>query len=421
MINKVQHRKKENVNWAGAAVNLKLYNEDGVRTLEKSKANIRFVTGETVVMDENSFIVVRPEKKREELSLFSGAVRASKAKVLTDSATIEPRIDKKGPTPDYKTRVKLDKTTVVEVFDGEVDVSALGKTVTLTKGFGTQVKFMSTPSAPKALPPLPEFDMTAKDMNIEKSGLNIKTTGYNFYRDSNDFTKSNLSFELTLPATKDIKTGNKDESKVLSNTVIKEYHIQIAQDSDFIKPVIDEVNEYKQKIDLNLDKYKLPDGTYYYRIAYVDDFGFESKFTLVKRIVLDTSPPEITLMTPQENQQFSEDFIYVEGTTKEPAMVTINDKTVMTDEQGNFNTALTARIGRNEILVIAKDKAGNSAKIKRDTYKTLKAVKSKFSVDKIYVDDPKNKWMSTPATVAISITTFLVILAVVLLILAPPK
>src|SRR3989339_2175913 len=75
--NDVRFRKKNDVNWDKATPNMELFNEDGLRTMEKSEANIRFLTGEVVRLDENSFVILRPEKKREEVEIYSGAVRAT--------------------------------------------------------------------------------------------------------------------------------------------------------------------------------------------------------------------------------------------------------------------------------------------------------------------------------------------------------
>ena len=108
--------------------------------------------------------------------MLSGGVRASKAKVLTHSSTISPKISPKSSAPDYKTKIKKDKTTLVEVYEGVVDVTAEGKTVTLKKGFGTEVKFKHPPSLPRALPPSPEL---ASKRTPRTTGLPIKSASKN--------------------------------------------------------------------------------------------------------------------------------------------------------------------------------------------------------------------------------------------------
>jgi hypothetical protein len=125
--------------------------DDGLRTLQQSSAKVKFPSGETLNMDENSLIILKPEKKREEIDLLAGGVRASKTKVLTSSTIVDPKIEPKSEAPDFRTKLKEDKTTLVEVYEGIVDVTAQGKTVTLTKGFGTAVKFKEAPSLPQAL------------------------------------------------------------------------------------------------------------------------------------------------------------------------------------------------------------------------------------------------------------------------------
>jgi hypothetical protein len=127
LLNDVRYRRNTQAEWKQAFVDMELYNEDGLHTLGASQARVKFPSGELLQMDENSLIILKPEKAREEVDLLSGGVRASKTKVLTSASIVGPRIEPKGPAPDFRTKVKEDKSTLVEVYEGIVDVTAQGK------------------------------------------------------------------------------------------------------------------------------------------------------------------------------------------------------------------------------------------------------------------------------------------------------
>ncbi|OGS22780.1 MAG: hypothetical protein A2252_10670 [Elusimicrobia bacterium RIFOXYA2_FULL_39_19] len=350
MTNDVKFRKRDNVNWDPARLNMELFNDDGIRTMSNSEANVKFLTGEIIRVDENSFIILRPEKKREEVEIFSGAVRASRARVLSESIVIDPKIQPRSKEADFKTRVKPDKTTLVEVYEGVVDVTAQDKTVTLTKGFGTEIKYMAPPSLPRQLPPLPEFNLgTGKKTDLDEN-----------------FAKDSLNFNLKTP---DTKKGKDDQSKILS-AGIKKYHLQIAKDYEFKTIIVNEISEIKDKMNFDFSQMKLVDGKYYYRVSYIDDLDFESRFSQPKVFSIDNTAPVLEVTKPADEEQTPDDFIYVEGKTEPGSYLQVNDRVVQIVENGGFVTAVTARQGRNIIVINVKDKAGNLTRIEKIVYKT---------------------------------------------------
>ncbi|MDI6641104.1 MAG: LysM peptidoglycan-binding domain-containing protein [Elusimicrobiota bacterium] len=390
LLNDVRYRRQKEVAWNKAKIDMELYNEDSLRTMANSRANVKFLTGEIVHLDENSFVILRPEKKREEVELFSGAVRASKAKILTETAVVEPKIDPKVKESDFKTKIKPDKTTLVEVYEGIVDVTAQGKTVTLTKGFGTEVKYLKPPSPPRALPPLPEFQLeTVTPTEV----------------------KSTLSFDLKVPEIKKIyrteTTG--EEAKTISAFELKKYHLQVSKDSEFKNIILDEIKDIKDKLAVELSKLNLADGRYYYRVSYIDDLGFESIFSPVRQFVLDSKPPVVELQIPAENEKFIDEFLHIKGKTEQNVSLTINDKSVLSDDAGNFSTAIMLKYGRNTIKILAKDTAGNTTTLERNVYRVNSGIKSER-------DREEKKWITTPTGISIAISTFLVIIGVLALI-----
>jgi len=407
LINDVKYRKKNTIDWKKAILDMALYNEDGLRTFSNSSAKVKFLTGEIVHLDENSLVILRPEEKREEVELFSGAIKASKAKVITESAVIDPKTEK----TDFRTKIKPDKTTLVEVFEGIVDVTAQGKTVTLGKGFGTEVKFMKPPSNPVPLPQLPEFETKT----IEKA-TTVKGSKIEDKIEKTDFVKDTLDLNLKpIESIKKQKEDKKETAKIISANLVN-YHLQISKDIEFKNIVVDEIKEIKQELKLALDKEKLKDGQYYYRVSYIDELGFESKFSPVRSFIIDTTPPEIEILKPEENEEIIDEFIYIEGKTEPGVYLTVNDKEILPDETGKFETALMSKKGKNTIVFLAKDKAGNIKKVERNVYKVTKITYKKTPSK---LQKKEKDWWSTPAGISVSIVTFLIILGVLVFILKP--
>ncbi|MBN1622498.1 MAG: LysM peptidoglycan-binding domain-containing protein [Endomicrobiales bacterium] len=369
ILNDVRFRRREESKWKEAKLDMELYNEDGLRTLQQSIAQVKFPSGELLRLDENSLIILRPEKKREEIDLLSGAVRGSKTKILTDSSIVDPRIEARGPAPDFKTKIKQDKTTLVEVYEGIVDVTAQGRTVTLTKGFGTEVKYMEPPSLPHALPPRPELEVgepqDKKTIGISKS----KPV------DATKVASDSLDIEIKAPAA--IQQGppgkiedkkSKSKSKVIGKIVSK-YHIQISPDTDFKSLVVDKIDKLKESINLNIAQYQLADGLYYYRIAYIDELDFEGQFSNPVQFIIDTTPPSLEVF-PIMSDGDKDQFIHIEGLTEPSVTLKLDDKIIQVDENGRFMTALIPRKGETRYDLTARDRAGN---ISRETISIDKA------------------------------------------------
>jgi len=127
IMNNVRARKKGGSEWEKAVLDMRLFSEDGVRTLSDSQARIKFIKGEVLRLSENSLIILKPEKKEETVELLSGELRASEARVLTASAVVEPQISPTLDRPDFRAKIKEDKTTLVSVYKGKVDLIAEGE------------------------------------------------------------------------------------------------------------------------------------------------------------------------------------------------------------------------------------------------------------------------------------------------------
>lgn len=412
ILNKVKYKRSDSVIWEDAVINMELKNEDAIATYEKSRANVRFYSGEILSIDENSFVTIRPELKQEEISLHKGAVRATKAKVITDNAVITPKIEPKSEKTDFKTKIREeDKTTLVEVYEGAVDVTAQGKTVYVPKGFGTEIKPLSPPSPPKALPPPPEIQLETSKISPEKELVLTKNV-------------SNISFQLKAPKIeqKEITSNqtleeklNKEKTKQTTKPrtigfIAKKYHLQISKEEDFKKIIYEETNEIRpnQKIEIDLKSLQLPDGKYYLRISYIDELGFGNPGEPIS-IVVDTTPPKL-ITNLQDIEKTEQEILHITGETEPQAYLKINNRHVEVDKDGKFSYALLLNFGVNKVEISAKDRYGNETYLQ---YK-VERVKNLSNEEKVNIASneaiTEEKRLSLATILASSVSLVVVIL-----------
>lgn len=384
MLNDVRYRRTKETLFKKAILHMKLYNDDAVRTFKESQAQIKFYSGELLRVDENSFIIIRPEQKQDEVNLLAGAVRASRARILAADTVVMPKITPKHKNADFKTRLKENKTTLVEVYEGIVDVTARGKTVTLSKGYGTEVPYLKPPSAPKKLPPLPVL------LNEILPGTNITAQS----RFSQDF------LTITLKSPK-LSPGSKGKAKVLGQ-LINKCHLQVASDHAFKDIVLDEINSLEKNLRVDFKKKNIPDGTYFYRIAYMDELGFEGQFTNPKKFSIDRHPPRITIYRPAEGVFINSEFVRVEGKTEPNCLVKIDGHDVPVGKNGLFQISLAPKYKEVVLTITSEDAFGNIATLKRSL---------------IYLPgkEKKETFFSKPANIMVGILSFTVMAGIIAL------
>lgn len=79
-------------------------------------------------------------------------------------------------------------------------------------------------------------------------------------------------------------------------------------------------------------------------------------------VIYDIKPPELAISSPQDNSKFSgskQKQVNIQGNS-DGVSVTINDRVVILSSNGNFNTNYSLADGQNTLLIVAKDKAGNT-------------------------------------------------------------
>ncbi|PIR06597.1 MAG: hypothetical protein COV55_03680 [Candidatus Komeilibacteria bacterium CG11_big_fil_rev_8_21_14_0_20_36_20] len=68
------------------------------------------------------------------------------------------------------------------------------------------------------------------------------------------------------------------------------------------------------------------------------------------------APPKIIILEPTNNLKTTESSISIVGSTEAEVQLTINDETIVLDDQGNFNQSINLAVGLNNLQISAKKK-----------------------------------------------------------------
>lgn len=350
----VRYKRKGSEDWREVNPNMTLKYEDSIRTLSGANARVRFATREIVVIEENSYVVLKPEKILQEIELFQGGVRASQAKIILPQGTV---VQPRGINSDYQAKIRDDQTEVVFVHKGKVDVTAQGKTVTIPEGFGTHVLKSAPPSTPQPLREFPDYNPeTFKNI---PSGLPFKKN-------------KNETVTIVPPKNVEKKSGNGGKS-VVSNNIFSTYHLQLAKEPEFKTIILEKSAPIGTPFDVKTED--VPDGIYYTRVAFVDALGVKGDFSKPAQVIRDTQAPQITSLTPANGDTFYGDDIYctVMGIVSGATAISVNNDVVFIDQEGRFSKLLTLKEGVNEIRIIARDTSDNETiEIRKVTYSKRK-------------------------------------------------
>ncbi len=350
-IPEVRFKRKGEQEWQQAKADMTLKYEDSLRTMKGAQARVRFPSKEVVQINENSYVVLKPEKILQEIQLLEGDVRASRAKVIMPGGTV---VKPQGNGSDYQAKVREDKTEVVFVYKGQVDVTAQGKTVTVREGFGTQVPKSAAPMEPMPLTNFKDFDpkeLTANTTRTQVAGQKpIK------------FTPPTQSATPTPAST---TPSNGKAKSVVSKNILSNYKLQLARDNKFLTVVLEKTEPTGQAFDIK--KANLPDGTYFMRVAFIDALGVASPYSETNSITKDTEPPQLELVSPQDRQTFvgEETSCDVMGTVKGATMIAINGEVVFISPTGRYSKTVYFKEGINKISVVARDVHNNETVIER--------------------------------------------------------
>jgi hypothetical protein len=96
-----------------------------------------------------------------------------------------------------------------------------------------------------------------------------------------------------------------------------------------------------------------------------DSVGNKSRLSKAIVITYDASPPKLLITNPADNLTVTSANVTVTGKTDAAASVTVNDRQVIVQPDGQFSTSVTLVSGSNTIVIATTDSAGNTSKVSK--------------------------------------------------------
>ncbi len=329
----VEGRKPQDLVWSDRERGAALIEEEKLRTLSRSSAQITFRDDSRLRLNANSQAVIRrmrtdPLSRTEEAkvslvegdfyALLSGKSERKKFELVVPD--VETDVDSRN----FWVRSDQTGAKFTNYDDGSLRVAANGTEVTLGRNEGTLVRSGQAPT--------------------EKVGI----LG---------------AVALEAPAD-DSQTFSADATLRWAPVAGAEgYWLELAYDQGFQRMTM---SRWGLK-DTRFATGPLDIGTYYWRIAALDKFGLPGDRGQVWRFAVrvDQTPPYLSIRKPEEGEIVRTTPIDVEGDTEKGSTVRLNGASLAVDPAGHFATRLDILPGQDTITLEATDAAGNLTKRER--------------------------------------------------------
>jgi hypothetical protein len=323
---RVQVKQAGTLEWKSATKSMLLRQNDLVQTGGGATAEIVFADGtvfnvrpDTLMTIEESSQNLVSRQQRVSLSIQSGEANfQTAARTVPGETTISTPTVRTTADRDTKGNIQVADTgeTGLRIFTGTGRATTrTGQSIRLTSNEGLHVDASGTAGEKTALPQVPE--LTAPPNNTEVS-----------YQDP--------SRALTL---------------LMWSTVAgaKTYRVMVDFSTSFARPLIDRQGYPNTQMELR----SLDTGTYYWKVAAVDEkgdeggFGGPSRFTLLKSPPTAASPPPLVV----EPLELRGNVLHVHGRTSPGATLTLDGVRIEVQPDGTFNEFVTFESGAPTVLV----------------------------------------------------------------------
>lgn len=356
-VNRVLYRRKETAEWKSSKASMELFQGDSLRTLDESRARVKFLNKEILSLEPNSMAVIKPADEDADVLLKTGSVFAGRARVVTANARVTPK------TKDtrYSASVEADLTTKVEVFKGVAGVEAQGSRVDVQAGMETSVRPGLAPEIPKPLQNLPELEARAQEF------ASAAAVGGG--------AAPNPRAAAAAPEPEaDAATLRGDVDALHVGMPILGFHIQAAREREFAKPVFD--RKYDAEERFSPADAGLAPGAYWWRVAIIDLLGVEAAFSEPRYYTVGVKRPErrvgedlgrmLNIASPEEGAVVDSDKVRFSGALRDDRLrLEVEGKSVRIDAEGNFAVTVPLRPGLNQVMLIVSDGKGNETRVSR--------------------------------------------------------
>ena len=330
----VEGQRPEDLGWEDRKINAVLIEEEKVRTLSRSTAQITFRDTGRLRLNANSHAVIQrmrvdPLKNREDakVSLVEGDFYAllggdSNRKTLqVDVPDVNAQID----SGDFWVRQDVSGAKFTNYDDKRVEIAARGDRVDLGRNEGVVIRSGERPRKKVELLGTPDLLAPADDGQVYNQTADLS---WNPVRDA---------------------AG---------------YWLEVARDPNF-NHMVDSVSALP---DTSFTLENLDTGIYYWRISALDQFGLPGPRSLSHRfdMRIDTAPPYLRLDAPVSSDIYRDASVVVKGESEPSAEVSVNGVSAKVAEQGSYRLAATLKPGTNVLTVLSRDPAGNETKVSRE-------------------------------------------------------
>ncbi|MCC6792298.1 MAG: FecR domain-containing protein [Thermomicrobiales bacterium] len=324
----VEGQRPEDLSWRELALRAILIEEEKVRTLSGSTAQITFRDASRLRLNANSNAVIRqmrfdPLSKREEakVSLIEGDFYALLAGAKDDRTRFSveiPDVDAVIDSGDFWVSNDGGQAKFANYDDALVQVAANGGAVVLGRNEGTIVDQGEKPRAALAVLPAPPLTAPRDEAVVYVAS-------------------PELSWEPIAGS-----AG---------------YWLELAADQNFERIVESAFGVSGTEHAAN----PLPAGDYFWRVSALDGFGLpgERSETWRLRVTPDDTAPFLRIDRPAKDAIFRKASIDVSGESEPGSDGTVNGGTIEVGAGGAFRTTVEATPGQNRLVVTTADPAGN--------------------------------------------------------------
>jgi ferric-dicitrate binding protein FerR (iron transport regulator) len=341
----VQSKVASEMLWRDLSLYSKLYENNRVRTLSDSYAEISFQDQSRIRLNENSQAVI--QKMRVDLlnKERDSSVKLEKGAAFALLQSNQKKKKFNLNIPGVKTEInsrnfwvqKEDEGTKIANYEGEIKVSSENTTVVIEENHGSQI---------------------AADGSIGKSKQLLRGT------------------QLLAPKNNAILPGGIVQLQWDAVAQAQRYLLQVSADYSFKNIIIN-------RDDIQAETFTteaLKDGAYYWTVAAIDKEGFPSPSSPrgFFYVFSDKDKPFLYVNHPQEQDIFQTDTLHIVGETEANVQLFIDGKPEALSNGSRFRFTHHLNQGINKISVVARDLGGNETTILRTV---MYAADSKVMVD----------------------------------------
>lgn len=329
----VEGQRPEDLSWRDLPLREILIEEEKVRTLSRSTAQITFRDASRLRLNANSNAIIKMMRydplnntEEAEVSLVEGDFYAllagdnDRSKFNVAVTDVDANID----SGNFWVSSDTESAKFTNYDDKAVRVAAMGEAVTLGRNEGTVVAKGQRPSENIALlsPPLPR----APD---DESVVFVRTP--------------------------EISWSDVDGSAG--------YWLEIGADQNFDRIVDSQFGLAEARYVTE----ELMEGDYFWRVSALDVFGLPGDRSATYRFTVtpDKTPPYLKLEAPASDVIFRQAEVEFIGESESDAEVTVAGVAADVGDDGRFAVTIEASEGVNQIVVSAVDSAGNRTEAQR--------------------------------------------------------